>query len=159
MRRKDRQIIEKEEIQPILQKADACRIAFAVNNTPYIVCLNYGYEWKDEFPVLYFHCAREGKKLDLMRENDYVCFQLDTDHELEYIQEKTYCTMHYASIVGMGCLKLVEDEQERIKGMDLIMLHYDRPVPEKYPETSMNRTAMLRLKVTELTAKRKDRKN
>ncbi len=159
MRRKDRQITEREDMLLVLQKADACRIAFAVNNMPYIVCLNYGYEWEDEFPVLYFHCAREGKKLDLMRENNYVCFQLDTDHELEYIQEKVYCTMHYASIVGMGYLELVEDEQERKRGMDLIMSHHDRPVPDEYPEASMNRTVMLRLKVTELTAKRKERKN
>ena len=159
MRRKDRQVTDKEEIVSILHKADACRIAFAVNNMPYIVCMNYGYEWEGEYPVLYFHCAREGRKLELMKENNYVCFQLDTDHELEYIHEKIYCTMHYASIVGMGYLEIVEGESERKKGMDLIMLHHDHPLPDKYPEPSMNRTTMLRLRVTELAAKKKSQKN
>lgn len=157
MRRKDRQITAKEDISYVFEKADACRIAFAVNNIPYIVCMNYGFEWEGEWPVLYFHCAREGKKLEQMRENNYVCFQLDTDHELEYIHEKIYCTMHYASIVGMGNLEVVEDEAERKNGLDLIMLHHERPVPEKYPESSMKRTAVLRLRVTELTAKKKSR--
>lgn len=155
MRRKDREVTEKEVIHKIFEKADACRIAFAVDNTPYIVCMNYGYEWKEEFPLLYFHCAHEGKKLELMKQNNYVCFQLDTDHELEYIHEKTYCTMHYASIVGMGRLEAVTDEVERKKGLDLLMAHHDRPVPERYPEGSMKRTTVLRLRVTELTAKRK----
>lgn len=157
MRRKDRQVTEKEEMMPILKNADACRVAFAVNNVPYMVCMNYGYEWEGEYPVLYFHCAREGKKLEMMKINPYVCFQLDTDHELEYIHEKTYCTMHYASIVGMGYLEPVENEAERKKGIDLIMLHNDRPVPDKYPEPSMNRMTVLQLRVTELTAKRKKR--
>jgi nitroimidazol reductase NimA-like FMN-containing flavoprotein (pyridoxamine 5'-phosphate oxidase superfamily) len=154
MRRKDRQITEKGEIALILRKADACRIAFAKDNVPYIVCMNYGYEWEGEYPVLYFHCAREGKKLEMMKANPYVCFQLDTDHELHYNHEKMYCTMHYASIAGMGYLEPVTDDTERKKGLDLILSHHDRFVPEKYPESSMNRTTVLRLRVIELTAKR-----
>lgn len=154
MRRKDRELTDKEEIAGIFGKADACRIAFAVGNIPYIVCLNYGFEWTDEYPVLYFHCAHEGKKISRMQENNYVCFQLDIDHELDYIHEKVYCTMHYASIVGMGYLEKVEDEDERKRGLDLLMQHHNRPVPEKYPESSMARTTVLRLSVTELTAKK-----
>lgn len=158
MRRKDRQVTEKEDILPILKQADTCRIGFAVDNVPYIVCMNYGYEWGDEFPILYFHCAKEGRKLEFMKQNNYVCFQLDTDHELEYIHEKVHCTMHYSSIVGMGFLEVVESEDERKKGLDLLMEHHDRPVPEKYPCGSMNRTLILKLKVTELTAKRNSKK-
>lgn len=154
MRRNDRRITEKEEMALILKKADACRIAFAIDNVPYIVCMNYGYEWEGLYPVLYFHCAREGKKLEMMKTNPYVCFQLDTDHELHYIHEKTSCTMYYASIVGMGYLEPVTDDRERKKGLDHIMSHHDRPIPEEYPESSINRTAVLRLRVVELTAKK-----
>lgn len=155
MRRKDKQITSREEMIGVFQKADACRIAFAVDNVPYIVCMNYGFEWEQEFPVLYFHCAHEGKKLEQMKANPYVCFQLDTDHELKYIEEKVYCTMDYASLVGMGYLELVTDEEERKLGLDLLMEHHDRPVPAEYPESSMKRTTVLRLKVTELTGKKK----
>ena len=158
MRRKDRELTDKNEIIKVLHKADTCKIAFAVNNIPYIVCMNYGFEWIDEFPTFYFHCAHEGKKLEQMKENNYICFQLDTDHDLEYRQESTYCTMHYASIVGMGYLEIAETESERKKGLDLLMQHHDHPVPEKYPEGSMSRTTVLSLKVTEFTAKKYMRK-
>jgi len=154
MRRKDRQITTREEMTEVLQKADACRVAFAVNNVPYIVCMNYGFEWEQEFPVLYFHCAHEGKKMEQMKANSYVCFQLDIDHELKYIEKTVHCTMEYASLVGMGYLELAGDEEERKKGLDLIMLHHGNPLPEKYPEGSMKRTTVLRLQVTELTGKR-----
>ncbi|MDL2222387.1 pyridoxamine 5'-phosphate oxidase family protein [Parabacteroides sp. OttesenSCG-928-N08] len=155
MRRKDRQITAKEEIATILREADACRIGFAVDNIPYIVCLNYGFEWEGELPVLYFHCAHEGKKLESMRRNNYVCFQLDCNHQLHYNPETVYCTMDYASVVGMGHLELVEEESERIKGLDLLMRHHHDEAPHHYPEGSLNRTTILRLRVTELTAKKK----
>lgn len=154
MRRVDRQVTDKEDMIKIFRDADACRIAFAVENVPYIVCLNYGFEWEEKFPVLYFHCAHEGKKLEQMRANPYVCFQLDTDHELKYIEEKVYCTMEYGSIIGMGYLEAVNDESERRRGLDLLMMHHGRPVPDKYPEGSLNRTTILRLRVTELSGKR-----
>ncbi len=43
MRKKDREIKEHKELEEILQKADVCRIAFAVDGMPYIVTMNYGY--------------------------------------------------------------------------------------------------------------------
>ena len=58
MRRKDCEITDKNEMLEIIRKADACRIAFAVNNTPYIVCMNYGYEWVNDELTLYLHCAK-----------------------------------------------------------------------------------------------------
>ncbi|MDH6355628.1 nitroimidazol reductase NimA-like FMN-containing flavoprotein (pyridoxamine 5'-phosphate oxidase superfamily) [Dysgonomonas sp. PH5-45] len=158
MRRKDREVTTKEEIVEIFSKADACRIAFSVDNVPYIVCLNYGYEWEGETPVLYFHCAHEGKKLEQMARNNYVCFQLDTEHELYHREDIVYCTMNYASVVGMGYLKTVEDEAERIKGLNLLMMHHGHRAPVEYPEGSMRRTTVLRLDVTEYTAKRKEQK-
>lgn len=158
MRRKDREITEKKEIIEILEKADVCRIAFAVDNLPYIVCLNYGYEWGEDFPVLYFHCAHEGKKLDMMQKNNLVCFQMDTDHELDYREENIYCTMHYGSIIGMGYLEKVEDDEEREKGLDLLMKHHERPVPDVYPVGSMRRTTILCLRIHELTAKKNNKK-
>lgn len=158
MRRGDREVADRNEIAEIFEKADACRIAFAADNIPYIVCMNYGFEWAGDFPVLYFHCAHEGKKIDLLKQNNYVCFQLDTNHELQYIPEKTYCTMNYESIVGMGVIEIIDNNEERKKGLDLLMYRYNREIPAQYPESSLQRTTVLRLSVTELTAKRKAKK-
>ena len=68
MRRKDRQITDKDIINEILLKSDIARIALFDNEYPYIIPMNYGY--KDN--ALYFHCAPEGKKLDLIKRNNNV---------------------------------------------------------------------------------------
>ncbi|MCL1822095.1 MAG: pyridoxamine 5'-phosphate oxidase family protein [Prolixibacteraceae bacterium] len=158
MRRRDREVVDKNEIIGILEKADACRIAFSADDIPYIVCMNYGFEWKGDFPVLYFHCAHEGKKIEMLKRNNYVCFQLDAAHELHYIPEKVYCTMYYESIVGMGHLEIVSSEDERRKSLDLLMQRYNGEAPAAYPENSMMCTTILRLVTIELTAKKNLRK-
>ena len=66
-------------IKDILEKSDVCRISFAVNNLPYIVTMNFGYRFAGHLE-LYFHCAKKGRKLDLMRKNSLVCFEMDIDH-------------------------------------------------------------------------------
>ena len=67
MRRKDREIINKEQIWRIMQRCGVCRVAFHDAEYPYIVPLNFGIG-KGEPLTLYFHCAAQGKKLDLMQE-------------------------------------------------------------------------------------------
>ena len=158
MRKKDREITNKDEIKEIFEKADACRIGFAVDNIPYIICLNYGYEWLNENPALYFHCANEGKKLDQIRQNNLVCLQLDIEHEYYCNEEINYCTGYYSSIIGWGHLEIVTNEQERKHGLDLLMIHHGHQAPENYPEESLARTTILRLGITELTAKRNKKK-
>ena len=76
MRRKDREIDNTEEIESIIQDADVCRIAFSDENTSYIVALNFGYK-KGNPSKLYFHSARTGRKIDLIKKNNFVCFQMD----------------------------------------------------------------------------------
>ena len=154
MRKKDREIKDAQELEEILQKADVCRIAFAVDGTPYIVSMNFGYAWKDNL-ILYFHCAKEGKKLELMKRNNMVCFEMDVDHEL--IQSENACEwgMKYRSIVGLGILENVTDEEEKKKGLDCIMEHYGFKGKKEYNEKALNLTEVLKLTTTEFTGKKK----
>ena len=80
MRRSDREIHDLNELKEIVQKADACRIAFATDGAPYIVTLSFGYKWEEHL-VLYFHGAKEGRKIDLLKKNNLVCFEMDIEHE------------------------------------------------------------------------------
>lgn len=154
MRRKDREIKEVIDIKDIVSRADVCRIAFAVNSTPYIVTMNFGYTWNNDL-ILYFHCAKEGRKLDLMRQNNRICFEMDIDHELQ--MGKTPCegTMKYRSIVGYGLLEIVGDPNEKKEAFDLIMDNYEHAGKREYNEKLFNMTEILKLKVTEISGKRK----
>lgn len=155
MRRADRALVGKTELMEILDKADACRVAFAAGGEPYMVALNFGYEWEGELPVLYFHCAREGRKLDAMRGNPRVCFQLDVGHELVGGASACSWGMKYASIVGYGELSEVLDEAERKRGLDRIMRHYGWEGEASYAEETMRATIVLSLRATELSGKRR----
>ncbi len=50
MRRRDRELLDRGSRRDILDGADACRLAFAVGGEPYIVTLNFGYEWEGPYP-------------------------------------------------------------------------------------------------------------
>lgn len=154
MRKIDREIKDIKELEEILQKADVCRIAFAVDGTPYIVTMNFGYIWKDRL-TLYFHCAKEGKKLELMKQNNTVCFEMDIDHEIVRAENACDWGMKYRSIVGLGLLESITDENEKKKGLDCIMDHYRFAGEKEYGEKAFNLTEVLRLTVTEFTGKKK----
>ena len=155
MRKKDREIKDTKELEEILQKADVCRIAFAVDGTPYIVTMNFGYIWKDRL-TLYSHCAKEGKKLELMKQNNTVCFEMDIDHEIVRAENACDWGMKYRSIVGFGLLESVTDENEKKKGLDCIMDHYRFNGKKEYNEKVLNMTEVLKLTVTEFTGKKKN---
>jgi uncharacterized protein len=154
MRRKDREITELQIIEEIFAGADVCRVAFADNNTPYIVTMNFGFRL-GERNVIYFHCAPEGRKIDMLHRNDQVCFELDTGHTLYKGKKACGWGMKYQSVVGYGKLSVVEDTSERIRALDLIMDHYGGEGKYDYDVIQMAKTTILRLDIREMTGKQK----
>ena len=102
MRRSDREIKDFDEIIKVINKCDVCRLAINDGDYPYIVPMNFGLNIEDGKVVLYFHCASEGKKLELLRKNNKVAFEMDCGHEFILNDEKMSCTMAYESVMGRG---------------------------------------------------------
>jgi uncharacterized protein len=155
MRRKDRAIEDRAGIEAIISKADVCRVAFADENIPYIVTLNFGYSGGD-IPCLYFHCASEGRKLELIRKNNYVCFEMDTDHQLYGGEKGCDWGMKFSSVVGYGKIYIVSDHNSRIAALDHLMSHYSDGNRFTYDEKVLMNTTILRLEIEEMTGKRKE---
>jgi uncharacterized protein len=154
MRRNDREIKETREIEDIISRSDVCRIAFAENNTPYIVTMNFGYS-RGEDNCLYFHCAPQGRKLDMMRKNNLVCFEMDTDHKLYAGEKGCDWGMNFSSVVGYGRLSIIENSEEKIKGLDCIMSHYSDRKDFSYDEKVLSRTSVLKLDILYVSCKKK----
>jgi uncharacterized protein len=154
MRRKDREITDRAEIESIINACDVCRIAFSDNNIPYLVTLNFGYS-SGEKPCFYFHCASQGRKLDMMRKNNNVFFGLDTGHELYGGEEPCDWGMRFSSVTGTGILTEITDQTEKKKGLDLLMSHYGAGNQLEYNEREFSRTTILKLEVSSMTGKRK----
>ena len=107
MRRTDRQVTDPNEIEAIIRKAKVCHLALADGDQPYLVTMNFGY--KSGTPAcIYFHCANEGRKLDIIRANQKVCFQFETDLELVTAPKACGYSYLFKSVVGVGTIWFVE---------------------------------------------------
>ena len=77
MRRKDREVTDRNEIIEIMRRCDVCRLAIHDEGYPYIVPLNFGLLVDEESMTLVFHSALEGTKLDLLKIDNRVSFEMD----------------------------------------------------------------------------------
>lgn len=152
MRRKDREVTDFDQMLQIMERCDCCRLGFHDGESTYIVPLNFGIVQEDGRLVLYFHSANEGKKLDLLRAQPRVGFELDTAHQLVPGETPGSCTFRYQSIIGHGEAALVSSAEEKIRGLDSIMVHYGQQ-PGAYPPALLERVAVIRLVVTDWSCK------
>ncbi len=65
MRRNDSEITDRKDIDGIIRRCRVCRLAMCDGSQPYIVPLSFGYDGS----FLYFHTAREGRKIDIIKRN------------------------------------------------------------------------------------------
>lgn len=154
MRRKDREITEFDKIMEIMNKCDVCRLALFDDGYPYIVPLNFGVASKDNQLYLYFHCANQGRKLDLIKANNKVTFEMDCEHNIILYDERMSCTMGYASVIGHGEIEFVEDD-DKLEALKIIMRHYHAEEFE-FNVKLMPATTVLRLKVLDMIGKRRN---
>ncbi len=124
MRRKDREITSTEEIINILQRSNTIRIAMNGDKYPYVVPVSFGMEVADEKPILYFHCAKQGLKTEYIEKNPNVCVEADTFFMVQKTEHGI--TTRYESVIGFGTCEEVKAQEEIIKGLQLILAHYDQ---------------------------------
>lgn len=153
MRRKDRQITDREEILRIVDKAKVLHLGIAGSEYPYVVPLHFGYEYADGSLVFYLHCAKEGRKLDLIRENPRVCVEMECSVELVSGGDLP-CKYgsRFASVIGFGRAEIVSDEQEKRKGLALLMKNQTGRDFEFSGQMAAT-VEVIRIIVTEFTAK------
>lgn len=77
MRRQDREIKDPEKILSIIAACPYCHLGFSDQGKPYVVPVNFGYAVEDGRTVFYFHGAREGRKIDLIRDTGWACMQME----------------------------------------------------------------------------------
>lgn len=154
MRRKDREITDFDEIVAIMRKCDVCRLALNDGDFPYIVPLNFGLEVRGDRVFLYFHAAREGKKLDLIARDNRASFEMDCDHNFILYEERMSCTMGYASVIGHGTIELLPEE-EKYAALKILMGQYHAE-DFQFNTDMMNVTTVMRMTVLDMAGKRRN---
>ncbi len=150
MRRVDKEIKDKKIILSIIQEAEYCLIALSDNKSPYLVPMNFGY--KDNH--LYLHSSPEGRKIEILKENNKVSFGFNIRTELLKSESPCNWGMKYMSVIGEGYAHFVEDIQKKIEALDIIMDKYSVDQFEfEYSDKALNQTVVIDVQITGLTGK------
>jgi nitroimidazol reductase NimA-like FMN-containing flavoprotein (pyridoxamine 5'-phosphate oxidase superfamily) len=152
MRKANREIKDKTAIRAIMEEALVCRIALSDDGAPYVVPMNFGLGEN----CLYLHCATEGRKLDILRRNDRVCFEMDLLREIRQGQESCGWGARYESVIGFGRAVFVDKPAEKRAALDRIMEHYGATVSFSHPDETLARTAVIRIDIESVTGKRRE---
>ncbi len=152
MRRSEREIRDPKAIRAIMEEARVCRVGLSDGGTPYVVPMNFGLGEN----CIYLHCAAEGRKLDIIRRNDRVCFEMDLFREEILGQSACGCSARYESAIGFGRAIIVETPGEKRVALDRIMEHYGVQGAFIYPDDILEKTTVIRIAIESLTAKRRE---
>jgi len=91
----------------ILESVQYVTIAMCADNEPYLVTLSHGYD--RERHCIYFHCAKEGKKIDILNSNNVVWGQALLDKG--YVQGA--CDHIFATVQFKGKVTFIDDVVEK----------------------------------------------
>jgi len=148
MRRSEKEITDESAIEAIINASLVCRLALSDGDQPYIVPLSFGYQDR----TLYFHSALEGKKIDILKKNNRICFEFDVNTEIIEAEKACKWGMKYQSVIGFGKAVLVENIQEKQKALNIIMNHYsDRNF--QFPDKAIEKIAVIKIKIESMTGK------
>lgn len=121
MRRKEKEITDPELIAGIIRGSDVCRLGLAMDNTPYVVPVSFGYDGS----AIYFHTARTGKKIDYMQANSLVCFEFECGvRPLPDPANPCAWTFSFQTVIGHGTIHELETFDEKVHGLNQIVAHY-----------------------------------
>ena len=149
MHRKDKEITDIKSIEKIIKKAKVCRWALSLNDTPYIVPICFGYRAE----TIYFHSAKKGKKIDIIKKNNKVCFEFDIDHELVKSENACKWGMKFRSVIGFGKAYFIENIEEKQAAFDILMQNYtDKTF--LFSEENLRNTLLIKIEIEQITGKK-----
>jgi nitroimidazol reductase NimA-like FMN-containing flavoprotein (pyridoxamine 5'-phosphate oxidase superfamily) len=149
VRRKEKEISDRAELKAVIAEARVCHLAMCDGVRPYVVPLCFGYA----DGIFYFHCALEGRKLEVLRQNPNVCLELEDGVTLKPGVKACQWGMNYRSVIAFGRAEWVEAPEARRRALDLIMARY-APGPYDYAQAMLAKTVVLRVKATGMTGKK-----
>ena len=152
MTKRERQVTDPEQIRAILDKGLVLHLGLAVDNEPYVVPMNYGYTFENEKLVIYLHSALRGKKLDMIRKNPNVFFEMNCD--LIPFEGPVPCRygLSYSSLMGQGHARIIDDPEEKQEAMTRLMKTQSGK-DFSFNEKLVSIVSVIRIDVSSYTAK------
>ena len=146
--KQEKEIFKVSAIEAIIKKALICRFGLSDGENPYIVPLSFGYKDK----TLYFHSAAKGKKIDIIRKNPRVCFEIDINSKIIKAEDACNWGMKYQSVIGYGKAVLLQNTDEKREALKIIMSQYS---DEQYHfvDKEIQKAAVIKLEIEDMTGR------
>jgi nitroimidazol reductase NimA-like FMN-containing flavoprotein (pyridoxamine 5'-phosphate oxidase superfamily) len=148
MRRTEREITDRKIIDDFLHKATVIYIGLSYDSKPYVVPMNFGYDGE----YLYLHSAQAGKKIEAIRQCAFISFTAVAYDIVVPGEKACNWAAKYQSVMGGGVAEFVDDENEKKIALDYLMHKFDKG-PFEYQPQVLARTAIIKIKITEISGK------
>ena len=150
--RRELEITDRQEILRILDQCKIVHVAMVDDGMPYLVPLNYGYVMDNDQLILYMHGSLQGRKIDVMRKNPNVFFEMNC--EVKAFEGQVACQYgtSYSSIMGSGKVEILEDVEAKKEGLALFMKSQTGRDFE-FTDKMVSAVHVMKITVDEFTAK------
>lgn len=149
MRKKSREMDAAWALE-VMDKAPFITVSMSdADGTPYSVPLSLA---RTDQQTFYFHCAMEGKKLDILRANPRVCLTAVSKCKPTVGPKDGSFTLEFKSAIAFGQTSVVTDEAEKREALRAIcerFLPHHMDAFDAAVERSMSRTTVVRITLTE----------
>lgn len=153
MRRKDREVTDRQKISEIMSQCFCCRLGFNDEGEIYIIPLNFGFREKEGQYTLYFHGAMEGRKIELIRKTGVAGFEMDTNHQLIVGDKACDFSSVFQSVIGTGEVSLVKNTEQKKEALQFIMKHYSDQADWEFNEKMVQAVCVFKMEVREISCK------
>lgn len=144
MRRKEKSM-SLSDAKALLTKTPIGRLGLSLNDHPYVVPLNYVF-YNEK---IYFHCSREGQKLDYLKRNNRICFEVDEYSGIRKRDKPCSYGSKYRSVIVYGNAKLILETGVKMKVLKKLLEKYVGDV-----NTSFNENTVMQTQIVEITAEK-----
>jgi uncharacterized protein len=152
MRRKEKELTERSDIDSVIRNSQVCRLAMTDGNEPYIVPLCFGYDGNS----LFFHSAKDGRKLDILQKNNRVCFEFDIVEGITEAPKGCGWGIKYRSVIGYGETDIINNPDDKCRALSIIMKQY---TPENFTFTheDADRVTVIEVRIDSISGKQSKR--
>lgn len=148
MRRKTREVTDPAIIDRILSTQSLMHLAMSQNNIPFLVPVYYAWNGKS----LYFHSAPTGSKIDILRENPEVCFEISDVRGVIPADDACDFEARHQTVIGFGHACFIDDVVEKVEALDRIVAHFSTGKFD-YPEDKVGQTTIIRIDIHSMKCK------
>lgn len=151
LRRQDKEITDKAEIEEILAQARVGRLGTCLDGIPYIIPVNFVHD----SGKIFFHSAHEGRKVTNITANPNVCFEVDEAGDVIAREPICRSSTTYRSVIASGQARQVSETNAKLYALRKMAKKYAPNLShDAITEATMKAATVFEIDIKDICAKR-----